>query len=450
MGKAKTTIPFGSFWLRPQTNQKGETPVYVRYYVQGRYLKKSTNIFINPADWDATKQAVKGRSQQAIKINGRLRSIKQTYDDLIMAYKGELTYKVVEQLLSDDYDPEKGIGAGMTFKKYADDLNDLLHSRNEYGYSVYYNNTCYLNQFDKFLANEMKMPDMKLSEITLDLINRFVEYKRNYRGNTSIEGINHVLTPIVKAVRYARDNGVLDSKIANPIIEGAYLSNKDRTYNPDAAGEKKIHYLTQEKLKQFMAYKPKSNSKERTQEIMDIFMFSYYACGLRISDLVTLEWKNIDFNNKVIDKVQVKTKVKGKIPPKLPKQAIEILERWKEKGRNKRFVFDLLPENWKFGDDKTLSRKLKMKINAIDKNINTSLAEIGKKLGFEFPLTMHVARHTFCVTALNHGVSLHVVSQLMGHASIQATEKTYAEFLDDTVTDEMSKLEKCFELKALE
>ena len=60
------------------------------------------------------------------------------------------------------------------------------------------------------------------------------------------------------------------------------------------------------------------------------------------------------------------------------------------------------------------------------------------------------ARHTFCVTALNHGVSLHVVSQLMGHASIQATEKTYAEFLDDTVTDEMSKLEKCFELKALE
>ena len=245
-------------------------------------------------------------------------------------------------------------------------------------------------------------------------------------------------------------NGILAPAIANPIIEGAYLSNKDRAYNPEAASEKKIHYLTQEKLKQFMSYKPKSNSKERTREIMDIFMFSYYACGLRISDLVTLEWKNIDFKNKVIDKVQVKTKVKGKIPPKLPKQAIEILDRWKEKGRNKRFVFDLLPENWKFGDDKTLSHKLKMKINAIDKNINTSLAEIGKKLGFEFPLTMHVARHTFCVTALNHGVSLHVVSQLMGHASIQATEKTYAEFLDDTVTDEMSKLEKCFELKALE
>ena len=116
MGKAKTTIPFGSFWLRPQTNQKGETPVYVRYYVQGRYLKKSTNIFINPADWDATKQAVKGRSQQAIKINGRLRSIKQTYDDLIMAYKGELTYKVVEQLLSDEWTGSSGEAVLLCFR----------------------------------------------------------------------------------------------------------------------------------------------------------------------------------------------------------------------------------------------------------------------------------------------------------------------------------------------
>ena len=85
-----------------------------------------------------------------------------------------------------------------------------------------------------------------------------------------------------------------------------------------------------------------------------------------------------------------------------------------------------------------------MRLNSIDNTFNTSLGDIGKKLGFKFPLTIHVARHTFCVTALNHGVSLHVVSQLMGHASIQSTEKTYAEFLDETVSLEMSKLEQCF------
>ena len=444
MGRVKSSIPFGSFWLRPSINQKGETPVYVRYFVQGRYLKKSTNVFINPDDWDAAKQVVKSKNRQAAKLNGKLKAVKQKIDDMLLAYKGTITYKVVEMMLDGSFDAENGKATGILFKKYADEVNELMYSRNQYGYSVYYNNTCYLDQFDRFLATELEKPDLKLSEINADLIDRFVDYKRNYKGNKSIQGLNHALTPIIRAVKYARDNGILDSLIANPIVNNGYLSTKDRSYNPEAANEKKVHYLTKEQLNKFREYKPRSNSKERTLEIMDIFMFSYYACGLRISDLVTLEWSNVDFKNRIIDKVQVKTKVRGKIPPKLPAQAIDILNRWKGKGRNKRFVFDLLPENWTFGDDKDSSHKLKMRINAIDKSFNTSLSEIGKKLGFKFPLTMHVARHSFCVTALNHGVSLHVVSQLMGHSSIQATEKTYAEFLDETVANEMGKLESCF------
>ena len=444
MGRVKSSIPFGSLWLRPSTNQKGEAPVYVRYFVQGRYLKKSTNVFINPDDWDATKQVVKSKNRQAAKLNGKLKAVKQKIDDMLLAYKGNITYKVVEMMLDGSFDPENEKAANVLFKKYADEVNDLMYSRNQYGYSVYYNNTCYLDQFIRFLANELGKPELRLSEINSDLIDRFVDYKRNYRGNTSIQGLNHALTPIIRTVKYARDNGMLDPLIANPIVNNGYLSTKDRSYNPEVANNKKVHYLTQEQLEKFREYKPRSNSKARTLEIMDIFMFSYYACGLRISDLVTLEWSNVDFANRIIDKVQVKTKVRGKIPPKLPKQAVEILNRWKEKGRNKRFVFDLLPEDWTFGDDKESSRKLKMRINAIDKNFNTSLSDIGRKLGFKFSLTMHVARHTFCVTALNHGVSLHVVSQLMGHSSIQATEKTYAEFLDETVADEMGKLEGCF------
>ena len=66
MGRTKPAIPAGNFWLRPSTNQKGETPVYVRYYVQGKYIKKSTNVFVNPSDWDNKKQEVKSRNRQAI------------------------------------------------------------------------------------------------------------------------------------------------------------------------------------------------------------------------------------------------------------------------------------------------------------------------------------------------------------------------------------------------
>lgn len=443
MSRIKLAIPSGSFWLRPSTNQKGETPVYVRYFVQGRYIKKSTGIFIKPEDWDYVKQIVKSKNRQAALLNGKLRTIKQKIDDRLLAYHDTINYKVVNMMLNESETTEdKSIV--VLFKKYADDLNELMYSRNAYGYSVYYNNVCNLNQFDRFIINELKCPALKLNEISLDIINKYVNYKRNYKENKSIEGINHALTPIIRAVKYARDNGLIDAVKANPIINDGYMSVKGRSYNPDVINDKKVHYLTQEQLQQFKNYQPKSNSKERTLEIMDIFMFSYYACGLRISDIVTLEWSNIDFKKKKINKIQVKTKVKGKVPPTLPQQAIDILMRWKAKGRNNKFVFDLLPESWTFGDDKIAARKLKMRINCVDKSFNTSLGEIGKKLGFNFQLTMHVARHTFCVAALNHGVSLHVVSQLMGHASIQSTEMTYAEFLDETVNNEMSKLEQCF------
>ncbi len=57
----------------------------------------------------------------------------------------------------------------------------------------------------------------------------------------------------------------------------------------------------------------------------------------------------------------------------------------------------------------------------------------------------HVARHSFAVMALQRGVTLHMISRLMGHASIITTENTYAEFLPSTINEEVkSKLSFCF------
>ena len=232
---------------------------------------------------------------------------------------------------------------------------------------------------------------------------------------------------------------------AQPIIEGAYLDIKKRTYNPDEEDSGSVRYLTDEQLQAFIDYKPRSNRASATNAIKEIFLFSLYACGLRISDIVTLEWPNIDFEEKKIDKIQVKTKQKSKVSPRLPQDAIDILEKWKERNLNERFVFDYLPSNFVFSKEN--SHELKMKINTADRTINISLNHIGKMLELPFKLTIHVARHTFCVKALNSGMSLHVVSQLMGHSSILATEKTYARYLDSTIDKEVEKLTTIFQKK---
>ena len=52
----------------------------------------------------------------------------------------------------------------------------------------------------------------------------------------------------------------------------------------------------------------------------------------------------------------------------------------------------------------------------------------------------HLARHSFAVFALNKGLSMSVVSRLLGHGSTDVTEKVYAKFLPETLSAEVAKL----------
>lgn len=79
--------------------------------------------------------------------------------------------------------------------------------------------------------------------------------------------------------------------------------------------------------------------------------------------------------------------------------------------------------------------------NNATKCINQSLAVVGEQIGLPFTLSMHVARHSFAVFALNKGLSMSVVSRLLGHGSTDVTEKVYAKFLPETLSAEIAKLD---------
>lgn len=78
------------------------------------------------------------------------------------------------------------------------------------------------------------------------------------------------------------------------------------------------------------------------------------------------------------------------------------------------------------------------------KCINQALKVVGDRLDIPFSLTMHKARHTFAVWALNKGTSISVISRLLGHESTGITEKVYAQFLTSTLAEEVEKLKFYF------
>lgn len=426
MGRVKSKFPTGNIVIKnKKPNKEGKVALYLCYNINTTPVTITTDIFVKPEDWDSKTQTLKSKNPAAARLNNQLKLQREKVDEQIMAYEGRLTADIVRKMLKGEFaqqnDPKK-----IDFIQYATDYNQQRFDLQKLSYSTYYNGDRYIKKFQRFLAEQTGEGIIYLTDLTIDLIDKYKTFCIKM-GNTK-EGINKMLTPLIKAAMYASDNGLLSARLSVQIKQ-SYFDLKVRQYRSEVE-DREVRYLTEEQMLQFVDLYSKVKFN-RTREIMDMFLFSFHACGLRVSDIVTLEWSHIDWDRQELSKNLVKGKVPHTIP--LTDAALEILKQWQEKSLNRRFVFNLLDSTFDTSDAALLDKKIKSK----NRILQTSLNEVGNKMGLPFHLSMHVARHTFAVMALNRGVTIHMISRLLGHSSILTTEKVYAEFLPDTITEEV-------------
>lgn len=435
MGQVNLNIPSGGFALLNKPNPKGEKCIYLRYYIS-KYIKRSTDIWVREEDWDSMRQRIKGTHPHAARLNSKLQLMKDNCDAQLLELKCDITPEVISEVL-DGKNPanseEEKIPSNIDFIKYAHKVNDDKYKKGDFGYSSWYNKKKSIEAFQFYIEYFTQEKTITLGNLKLETFNNYINYRLNTRKNTSKEGINKTLVPLYVAVQYAVDNGEVELKDVSKILDN-YVETRQTKYSNEL-DEKKIRYLRPAEMEKFYAYCQGLN-RQRSREIADIFFFAFYACGQRVSDLMTLEWDNIDFERRVMNKVQFKTKMRPKVLIPLSDAAIEILKRWKRYNRNKRFVFDLIPADFNLQDE----NRVFMRRNAIDKTFNRSLLTISRNAKMPFTVTMHTARHSFAVKAINEGVSLHMLSQLLGHTSTTATELTYAEFLQERVNEDVKAI----------
>ena len=426
MGRVKSKFPTGNIVIKnKKPNKEGKVALYLCYNINTTPVTITTDIFVKPDDWDSKTQTVKSKNPAAVRLNNQLKLQREKVDEQIMAYEGHLTADIVRKMLKGEFaqqnDPKK-----IDFIQYATEYNQQRYDLEKLSYSTYYNGDRYIKKFQRFLSEQTGEGIIYLTDLTIDLIEKYKTYCIK-RGNTK-EGINKMLTPLIKAAMYATDNDLLSAKVSAQIKQ-SYFDLKERQYRSEVE-DSEVRYLTEEQMQQFVDLYSKVKFN-RTREIMDMFLFAFHACGLRVSDIVTLEWSHIDWEQHELSKNLVKGKVPHTIP--LTDAAMDILKRWQEKNLNKRFVFSLLDSTFDTSDAALLDKKIKSK----NRILQTSLNEVGNKIGLPFNATKHIARHTFAVMALNRGVTIHMISRLLGHSSIITTEKVYAEFLPDTITEEV-------------
>lgn len=439
MGQKRHDLPNGNFIFKNKANAKGKRTLYLRYYLNSIPVMVSSGVSIDPADWDSNRELVRTRNISHERLNSLLKKQKNVIDNRIAAYDGRLTPKVLREIMDGEHltpaeirEKEKN----KDFIEYAFDYNRLRYDLKKIAFSTYYNDNHCIEMFRAYIAKRTSEIFLPMNELTAKVIEEYKEYC--LKAGNKKPSINRKLKPLFKAVKYAALNDRISSRKAHLICD-SYFDLRSRQYQSHVEKDK-IHYLTQQQLKEFEELQP-FMSHSRTREYMDLFLFSFHACGLRFSDLMTLEWRHVNWAQGSIRKNLYKEKVAHTIP--LDDVAIKILKRWKHKRYNNRFVFDLLPEDFDLGNSLALDNKRKSK----NKALQLSLREVGCKLPTKpsFNLTIHVARHTFVVMALNNGMSIYALSKVLGHRSVAATEKFYAKYLYPNLAEEvLSKMNHLF------
>ena len=418
MGRPKRLYPLGRYRL----HVRGEIDPTKQYLVQLEYtwnrqvIRKGMNIFVRLGDWN--EKANKGRGgvrasygPEANRINSLLLARVDKIDSLLAEYQQKNPNQITAQVIS-DFLADKPIARddkGKDFVEFVMERLESDYSRNRIGKSRYENGKSGMNIFQTFLR---------------------ATKKGTYKQDT----INHALTPILKACAYASELKMIDSAV-NARIQDMRIASKISLTDEETEFDDK--YLTKEQLTALLDYY-RSCTEERRKEFLEMFFFAFHACGLRVVDVMTLQWKHIDFARKELRKIMIKTNKRHVIP--LTEPALHILQQWQEKREGCKYVFNLVKESLDLDDAEALYKAR----NNATKCINQSLAVVGEQIGLPFSLSMHVARHSFAVFALNKGLSMSVVSRLLGHGSTDVTEKVYAKFLPETLSAEVARLKEDF------
>ena len=421
-------------------NEYGEYPVVIQYCTQGRAVKKTTDIRVLPEHWLGSKggcnKYVKGGKdghKNAALLNNRLNKFKETYDKMINEHLGDgnkiITEAALRAILNGTYQQHKECQEGkVPFIPFVLEHNEGLYKTGKISVSTWENVKSYMNKFDKFLRTIKRLNTnenniLYCRDIDVDLIRDYTIWRKDVEGNSNAT-INKALSPIIKTVKVCCRKGWISREECEEISD-LYLNAEGKSVDDSIEKE----FLTIEQLRKFKEVVAKVKY-QRTKEIADMFLFACFA-GLRLSDLMTLKWSDIDMEKNMISHMQYKghnRKAKMLYIP-LNDTSRDILERWE--GKYEEFVFGLLPSGYDLSDDAAF---LKVK-NSKEASINKSLRTTGNKMGLPFNLHIHLGRHTFAMMALNGGVDIKTTSTLLGHASTMVTEKVYATLLPNTIAE---------------
>ncbi len=277
------------------------------------------------------------------------------------------------------------------FRKYIDDFHSYLEK--ERGYSSH---TCVsyihdLHRFNDFLIKYTGSSDISAESIDKQAIRNFLgkEFDEGFSSKT----VGRRLASIKSFFKY--------------LIKAEVVNNNPAIYVKTPKTSKPLPNFIDEKMIDELMNAPPSNTITglRDRAVLELF----YSTGIRLSELININFRNIDFKNNLI-RVVGKGNKERLIP--FGNRAMNAIENYLRKSSRSLKTTDI---------DTPLfvnSRGERISQRTVQRSVNMylSLVAEGEHLG------PHTLRHSFATHLLDHGADLQAVKDLLGHSSLSSTQ----------------------------
>lgn len=263
-----------------------------------------------------------------------------------------------------------------------------------------------IEEYELFLKTEKKLGDNTVESYLLDLMS-FLKWFNNdvrittkedilnyisfLRGNLNEKSINRHISSLKSFYSYLADMNYIS---INPLEDISILKVKKTLPK----------YLSTEEVDKLLNIKLNTAFDYRNKAMLEVI----YGTGLRVSELVKLEYSNIDFENSIV-RVKGKGK-KDRIVP-LGEIASYYLKIYINDYRKKLLNNNNYNEIFLNNHGKPITRQ----------GFNFILENIRRETGIEKELTPHTLRHSFATHLLEGGADIRSIQEMLGHENISTT-----------------------------
>lgn len=277
----------------------------------------------------------------------------------------------------------------------------------------------YINDYLIFLKTEKKLGDTSIESYHLDLKD-FDEYVKSDLINVTTEQILKYLSKLKSDLSARSVNRHISALkgFYNYLVDEKYIKSSPLENISILKIEKSLpKYLTINEVDQLLNFPLNTAFDYRNKAMLEVM----YATGLRVSELVNLEYSNVDLYNSVI-RVKGKGKKERLVP--IGETASYYLKKYVEEYRNQLIIKENYNELFLNNHGKPISRN----------GFNFILENIRIKTKIEKELTPHVLRHSFATHLLEGGADVRSIQEMLGHENISTTN-IYTHVVDEILRE---------------